>query len=129
MARQNIRFADPFIGEKPIRRLRVRPILANERDTLPYVARDPLKQCAKSLAKSYIPKFGFGDFSINPRCCISPCSIIASVRPVTPNQAHGAPSLPNQVLSNESQEILSIQVFASDGLAQKRREMWVIESR
>ena len=68
MARQNVRFADPIIGEKAIRRLRVRPILANERDTLAYVARNPLKQCAKSLAKPCIPKFAPGDLSINP-CC------------------------------------------------------------
>lgn len=68
MARQNVRFADTMIGEETVRRLRVPPILANERDTLSYVAPDLLEQCAKSLAKPRIPKFASGDFPINPRC-------------------------------------------------------------
>ncbi len=67
MTRQNICFADPFVGEKAIRRLGVCPILANEWNALPYVASDPLKQCAKSLAKPRIPKFAPDDFPINPR--------------------------------------------------------------
>jgi hypothetical protein len=53
---QNVRFADTRIREKTVRRLRVCPILANERNTLPYVAPHPLKQRAKSLAKPGIPK-------------------------------------------------------------------------
>ena len=69
MARQNVSFADAMIGKKTVGRLRIRPILANERNTLPYVAADPLKQCAKSLAKPRIPKLAPGDFTINPRCC------------------------------------------------------------
>src|SRR6476620_9518804 len=42
---------------------------------------------------------------------------------------NGAPSLPNQVLNNESQGIRLIQVFISGGAAQKASELWVIESR
>src|SRR6266478_8248288 len=68
MARQNVCFADSMIGEETVRRLSVCPILANERNTLPYVAPDPLEQCAKSLAKSCIPKLAPGNFPINPRC-------------------------------------------------------------
>jgi len=66
MARQNVCFADSMIGEETVRRLSVCPILANERNTLPYVAPDPLEQCAKSLAKSCIPKLAPGNFPINP---------------------------------------------------------------
>jgi hypothetical protein len=85
MARQNVSFAGAMIGKKVVGRLRVRPILANERNTLPYVAADPLKQCAKSLAKPRIPKLASGDFPINPRCCKIGSSIIVSVRVVTPS--------------------------------------------
>src|SRR5271167_4447270 len=127
MARQNVSFADAMIGKKTVGRLRVRPILANERNTLPYVAADPLKQCAKSLAKPRIPKLAPGDFTINPRCCKTGDSIIVPVRAVTQRQAHGAPSLPNQVLSNESQRILPIQVFISRSTPQTHPELWVIE--
>jgi hypothetical protein len=84
---------------------------------LPYVAPDPLKQCAKSLAKPRIPKIAPGDFPINPRFGISRGSIIASARAITQRQAHGARSVPNQVLNNESQEILCVQVFAAGGAA------------
>src|SRR6202040_3748788 len=98
-----------------------------ERNTLPYVAADPLKQCAKSLAKPRIPKLAPGDFTINPRCCKTGDSIIVPVRAVTQRQAHGAPSLPNQVLSNESQRILPIQVFISRSTPQTHPELWVIE--
>src|SRR5271168_3656727 len=128
MARQNVSFADAMIGKKTVGRRRVRPILANERNTLPYVAADPLKQCAKSLAKPRIPKLAPGDFTINPRCCKAGGSIIVPVRAVTQRQAHGAPSLPNQVLSNESQRILPIQVFISRSTPQTHPELWVIES-
>src|SRR5271163_1103899 len=128
MARQNVSFADAMIGKKTVGRLRVRPILANERNTLPYVAADPLQQCAKSLAKPRIPKLAPGDFTINPRCCKTGDSIIVPVRAVTQRQAHGAPSLPNQVLSNESQRILPIQVFISRSTPQTHPELWVIES-
>ena len=127
MARQNVSFADAMIGKKTVGRLRVRPILANERNTLPYVAADPLKQCAKSLAKPRIPKLAPGDFTINPRCCKTGDSIIVPVRAVTQRQAHGAPSLPNQVLSNKSQRILPIQVFISRSTPQTHPELWVIE--
>src|SRR5580693_9501365 len=129
MARQNVSFADAMIGKKTVGRLRIRPILANERNTLPYVAADPLKQCAKSLAKPRIPKLAPGDFTINPRCCKTGDSIIVPVRAVTQRQAHGAPSLPNQVLSNESQRILPIQVFISRSTPQTHPELWVIERR
>src|ERR1700722_8719466 len=127
MARQNVSFADAMIGKKTVGRLRIRPILANERNTLPYVAADPLKQWAKSLAKPRIPKLAPGDFTINPRCCKTGDSIIVPVRAVTQRQAHGAPSLRNQVLSNESQRILPIQVFISRSTPQTHPELWVIE--
>jgi hypothetical protein len=80
---------------------------------LPYVAAHPLEQCAKSLAKARIPKLAPSDLAINPRRCGIATSLVASGRAGTQRQSHRAPSLPNQVLGNESQQILSIQVFAS----------------
>ena len=111
MARQNVSFADAMIGKKTVGRLRIRPTLANERNICPGVAADPLKQCAKSLAKPRIPKLAPGDFTINP---------VAAAKPRFDHRArscgHAASSpwstsLPNQVLSNESQRILPIQVY------------------
>ena len=111
---KNVSFADAMIGKKTVGRLRIRPILANERNTLPYVAADPLKQCAKSLAKPRIPKLAPGDFTDQPtllqnRRLRSSCPFVRS-RSVKPMEHL---SLANQVLSNESQAILSIQVFIS----------------
>jgi hypothetical protein len=119
VARQNVRFADAMIGEETVRRLRVCPILANKQDTLPYVAPDPFEQCAKSLAKLRIPKLAPGDFPINPCCRNISGANVAISRPSAQRGTHGAPSLPNQVLNNESQQILSIQVFTSGGAARK----------
>jgi hypothetical protein len=113
MARQNVRFVDPVIGEKPIRRLGVCPILANKRNALPDVAPDPLKQHAKSLAKPRVAKFAPGDLAINPRLSIKRGTTIAPARAITQHDSHRAPLRPNQVLNNESQQILLIQVSAA----------------
>jgi hypothetical protein len=70
MTGKNVRLTDPFIGEKAIGRLRIGPILANERYALTHGAPDPLKQYAIPLAKPRIPKFAFRDLSINPGLAI-----------------------------------------------------------
>jgi hypothetical protein len=88
MARQDVRFVDPVIGEKAIRRLGVCPILANERNALPDVAPDPLKQHAKSLAKPRVAKFAPGDFAINPRLSIKRGSTIAPAHAITQHNTH-----------------------------------------
>jgi hypothetical protein len=66
VASQNICFIDPIIREKAIGRLRVGPILADQRNALPHGAPDLRQQFAKPIAKPRIPKFASGDFSINP---------------------------------------------------------------
>ena len=121
-------FADAMIGKKTVGRLRIRPILANERNTLPYVAADPLKQCAKSLAKPRIPKLAPGDFTINPCCCKtgdsrSSCPFVRS-RSVKPMEH--PPSRIRCSLSN-AKAILPIQVFISRSTPQTHPELWVIE--
>jgi hypothetical protein len=88
MARQNVRFIDPVIGEKAIRRLGVCPILANERNALPDVAPDPLKQHAKSLAKPRVAKFAPGGLAINPRPSINRRSTLAPAHAVSQYNTH-----------------------------------------
>jgi hypothetical protein len=66
MTGQNVRLANPVIGEKAIGRLGIGPILANERNALTHGAPDPLKQCAKPLAKPRILKFASGNLFIYP---------------------------------------------------------------
>jgi hypothetical protein len=78
---------------------------------LPHGAPDLAKQFAESLAKSRIPKFTSGDFSINPTPRVANTQGSSPSRSIPQYQAHGAPSISNQVLSNESQAILSIQDF------------------
>src|SRR6266480_387433 len=63
---QNVRLADPLVGEETIGRLGVGPILADQRNTLSHRAPDLRQQFAESVAKPRIPKFASGDFSINP---------------------------------------------------------------
>jgi hypothetical protein len=89
---------------------------------LPYVAPDPFKQCTKFLAKPRLPKLAPGDFPIKPCRNISGANVATS-RASAQHGTHGAPSHPNQALNNESQQILSIQVFTSGGAAQKPRNM------
>ncbi len=66
MTGQNVRLANPVIGEKAIGRLGIGPILANERNALTHSAPDPLKQFAEPLAKPRILKFASDNLSINP---------------------------------------------------------------
>src|SRR5260370_7691814 len=77
MARQNVCFAHSMMSEETVRRLSVCPILANERNTLPYVAPDPLYQCANSLPHAYIPQLPPRNFpTTHPFFTLSP--------PITP---------------------------------------------
>ena len=54
MTGQNVRLADPVIGEKAIGSLGVGPILADQRNALPHGAPDLRQQFAEPLAKPRI---------------------------------------------------------------------------
>src|SRR4029077_6560770 len=127
MARQNVSFADAMIGKKTVGRLRIRPILANERNTLPYVAADPLKQCAKSLAKPRIPKLAPGDFTINPRCCKTGDSIIVPVRAVTTASSPWSTLPPESGAQQRITKDSSDSSFHLQKYPQTHPELWVIE--
>jgi hypothetical protein len=100
---QDIRLADPIIRQESIGRLGVGPILANQRNALSHSATDLRQQFAKPAAKPRIPKFASSDFPINPTSRTRPLN-----QRIIEHLANA-----NQVLSNESQGILSIQVFAN----------------
>jgi hypothetical protein len=103
--------------------------LADQRNALPHGAPDLRQQFAESVAKPRIPKFASGDFSINPASGPGDRLGSAPRSSILQYQAHGAPpSIANQVLSNESQAILSIQDSANGLLPPRRPELWVIES-
>jgi hypothetical protein len=110
---QNVRLADPVIGEETIGRFGVRPILADQRNALSHGAPNLPQQFAESVAKPSISKFAFANFSINPTFRAWGGSQSALCRSIPQCQSHGAPLLANQVLSKESQAILSIQDFAN----------------
>ena len=129
MARQNVRFADTRIGEKTIRRLRVCPILANERDTLSYVAPHPLKQCAKSLAKSRIPKFTPADLRDQPMLLKHRRRRLS--RPLV--QARSANPMEHPLSrircsATNHNRFFRFKSFISGSRRLKAAEMWVIES-
>ena len=81
MTGQNVRLADPVIGEKAIGGLGVGPILANQRNALPHGALDLGQQLAEPLAKPRVAKFAPGGFSINP----TDRERASSVDPAKPN--------------------------------------------
>jgi hypothetical protein len=108
MTGQNVRLANPLIGEKAIGSLGVGPILANQRDALPHGAPDLGQQLRnpEPLAKPRVAKLASGGFSINPTVGARVVSRSRNIKPME------HPSIANQVLSNESQAILSTQHFA-----------------
>jgi hypothetical protein len=118
---QNVRLADPVIGEKAIGSLGVGPILANQRNALPHGAPDLSQQFAESVAKPRVAKFAPGSFSINPTVAAdvgAGARLVSRSRKTKPMEH---PSIANQVLSNESQTILSIQYSADGGCHRRAR--------
>jgi hypothetical protein len=91
MTGQNVRLADPVIGEKAIGSLGVGPILANQRNALPHGAPDLSQQFAESVAKPRVAKFAPGSFSINPTFGSGCRSGSATGQSIPQDQAHGAP--------------------------------------
>ena len=85
---ENIAFINAVIGEKPIGRLRVRPVLACERNSLAHAITHLPQELPKSSTKTGVFESSFVDLATAI-----------------------------QVLSNESQPILSIQEFYVSGRA------------
>jgi hypothetical protein len=82
---------------------------------------DLRQRFAESVAKPRIPKFASGDFSINPasgigtRLGVPPAVRSHNTKPME------HPSIANQVLSDVSQAILSVQDFANGLLPPRKR--------
>ena len=63
---QNVAFAHPPIGEEPVCRLGVGPILAGKRNALSNSAPHPDQELTKSPAKTRILEDAFVDFAVDP---------------------------------------------------------------
>ncbi|MGX1168774.1 hypothetical protein AB7M16_005040 [Bradyrhizobium sp. USDA 372] len=110
MAGQNVRFADPVIREEAVGGLGIRPILADERNALSHGASNLREQFAElSPSRSSLNSHPLLSRSIQH----SPSK--DRKRPFADRSLNVSPiehPLANQVLSKESQVILSIQDFA-----------------
>src|SRR3954453_8380310 len=67
MAGQDLRLADPIIGEEAVGRLRVRPVLARKRQACPDRARHALDEFAQALAQTLIHEHASGELALPPR--------------------------------------------------------------
>ena len=67
MTGQDVRLADPIVGEQAIGRLGIGPILADQRNALPHGAPDLRQQFAQPLVQTIIGKTTAGKLTINPR--------------------------------------------------------------
>jgi hypothetical protein len=66
MTGQNIGLADPIIGKKTIGRLRVGPILADQRNALPHRISHPRDQFAKPPFQTLVSKMTSGNLPLKP---------------------------------------------------------------
>ena len=67
MAGQDLRLADPIIGEEAVGCLCVRPVLARERQAGPDRARHALDEFAHALAQTLIHEHASGELALPPR--------------------------------------------------------------
>src|SRR4051812_33481229 len=66
MAGEDLRLADPIIGEEAVSRLRVRPVLACERQASPDRARHTLDEFAQALAQTLVHEHASGELALPP---------------------------------------------------------------
>src|SRR4051812_22244094 len=66
MAGEDLRLADPIIGEEAVSRLRVRPVLACERQASPDRARHTLDEFAQALAQTLVHEHTSGELALPP---------------------------------------------------------------
>ncbi len=64
---QNLRFADSIVVENSIRRLRVCPVLANQRDAVARTRGELFEQRSESLAQAFINEVAVGEFAVDSR--------------------------------------------------------------
>jgi hypothetical protein len=67
MTGQDVRFPDPVVREKPIGRLGICPILADQRNALSYGAPDLRQEFAQPLGQTIVGKATAGKLTISPR--------------------------------------------------------------
>ena len=83
VAAKNVALLDAVIGEKPIGRFRVRPVLACERNALAHAVTHLAQELTKSSTKTYVFESGFVDLALRPvveRSRIAPLVEAAYVR-------------------------------------------------
>jgi hypothetical protein len=66
MAGEDLRLADPIIGEEAVGCLCVRPVLACERQAGPDRARHTLDEFAQALAQTLVPEHASGELALPP---------------------------------------------------------------
>src|SRR4029450_10117721 len=66
MAGEDLRLADPIIGEEAVSRLRVRPVLACERQASPDRAPHTLDEFAQALAQTLVHEHASGELALPP---------------------------------------------------------------
>ncbi len=67
MTAKNLCFTDSIIVEKSIRGLRVRPVLAYQRNAVTWTRGQLLHQRSESFAQSFVTEHTVGNFAVNPR--------------------------------------------------------------
>lgn len=119
MTVEDITFLNIRVGEKPISRFRVGPVLAGERNRAAHMLAElSQKFCAASAKASILetPRVYF---------LLAPMAVTISHHIVS--NRHKAPPKKNQVLDTESLVILSIQDF-SESFPKRVSYLWVIAS-
>jgi hypothetical protein len=106
MSAQNIGLADPVVGEKAIGRLRVGPILADQRNALPHRTSHPRDQLAEPPFQPLVHKV------TSRNLLVKPCVLVHRIRPRI-----GA----EQRITRDSRRAI--------GLPSGGYDLWVIESR
>ena len=69
VAGQDLRLADPVVGEEAVGGLRVGPVLAHERQAAADRAVHPLDQLAQALAQTLVREGASGELALPPRSC------------------------------------------------------------
>jgi hypothetical protein len=114
MTGKNVLFIDALVGEKPIRRLGVRPILTSHGDALAHRVTDLPEDVSKSSAQPNVRELASRNLTINPAANLG----AATAAPLS--QYHDAPSKVIRVLQNESQPIHPIQEVAKSASPARR---------
>lgn len=131
MAAQDVGLIDTFVGKEPIRSLRVRPILARERQARTDRAADVRKQRLEPSPEPLILEGAVDSLLIDPVSCFTFTFFIFGSTRVRRQcmsfRGHRAPAVENQVLDKESQPIPATQQLPRQCDSATHGQLWVIE--